>query len=155
MAQESPLLETSLIAPVDTLMERIGPTHIEPSIEELPLVDEIPIVVEVSRAVTESGGDRCPRLFHQFQDDLLTLREKATTMREAILQQNEELEVMRAVCAKSVTKLTHVGKRLDSLMVQLECTLEHQSNPLQTYIDGACITGGLPLHIGEGEAESP
>jgi len=66
MAQGSPLLETSLIALVDILVEKIEPTHIEPSIEEEPPMDEMLIVVEVSDAVTEFTGNRCPRQFHQF-----------------------------------------------------------------------------------------
>ena len=61
MLQESPLLETSSIAPVDTLVEWVEPTHIEPSVEGVPPMDEVPTIVEVSRAVTEFTGDRCPR----------------------------------------------------------------------------------------------
>ena len=38
--------------------------------------------------------------------------------------QNEELEGMSVVCAESSTKLAHIGEWLDSLMVQLEGTLE-------------------------------
>ena len=53
---------------------------------------------------------------HQFRVDLLTLKMKATSVWEAILQQNE-LEGMRVVCAESTTKLAHIGERLDSLMV--------------------------------------
>lgn len=60
MAQESPLLETSLIAPVDTLVERIEPTHIKPFVEGVPSLDEIPTVAEVSGAVTEFTDDRFP-----------------------------------------------------------------------------------------------
>lgn len=48
-------------APVDTLVERIELTHIEPFFEGEPSLDEIPIVAEVSRAMTEFIGDRCPR----------------------------------------------------------------------------------------------
>ena len=60
MVWESPLLETSLIAPVDTMVERIEPTHIEPFVEGVPSLDEMPTVAEVSGAVTEFTGDRCP-----------------------------------------------------------------------------------------------
>lgn len=52
MAHESPLLETYLIAPVDTLMEMIKLTYIKPSVKEVQPMDEMPIVAEVSRAVT-------------------------------------------------------------------------------------------------------
>lgn len=110
---------------------------------------------EGSRAVTKFRNDSCPSQFHQFQSDLLALKKKATTVQKAILQQNKELEGMRAVCVESAAKLTRVGEWLDSLMVQLEYTLERRSNPLQTYIDGACSTSRLPLHIGEGGAMSP
>lgn len=116
-------------------------------------MDEMSIIVEVSRVVTDSVGDRYPWQFHQFQVGLLALREKVTTIQEAILHQNEELEGMRLVFVKSSAKLTCVGEQLDSLMVPLEFTLEHQSSPLQTYIDGACSVSSLPLHIGEKEAE--
>lgn len=108
MAQESPLLETSLIDPADTLVERIKPTHIEPLVEGVPSLDEMPIVVEVSGVVTEFTGDRCPQQFHQCQGDLLALKRKVALVREAIMRQNEELDGMRAVCAESATKLTHV-----------------------------------------------
>lgn len=54
---------------------------------------------------------------HQFQVDLLALRRKVVLVREVILQQNEELEGMRAVCTKSTTKMNHVGEKLDSLQV--------------------------------------
>ena len=119
-----------MIATVDTLVERIEPTRIEPFVEGVPYLDEMPTVAEASGAVTEFTGDRCPRQFHQFQTDLLALKRKVVLVREAILQQNEELEGMRAVCAESTTKLTHIGEQLDSLLVQLECTLECESNPL-------------------------
>ena len=52
MAQESPLLETSLIVPVDTLVERIEPTHIEPFVEGVTSLDETPIVAEVFGVVS-------------------------------------------------------------------------------------------------------
>lgn len=45
-------------------------------------------------------------------------------MREAIVQQNEELEGKRAVCAETTTKQSRIGERLGFLMVQLECALE-------------------------------
>ena len=45
--------------------------------------------------------------------------------------QNEELESMRVVCAESATKLAHIVEQLDSLMVQLEGTLEHHSSPFR------------------------
>ena len=52
-------------------------------------------------------------------------------MRETILQQNEELEGMRLVCAELVAELTPIGERLDSLAAQLEeYTLERESSPL-------------------------
>jgi len=62
---------------------------------------------------------------------------------------------MRAVCAESMAKLIRVGEWLGSLMVQLECTLERQGSPTQTYIDDVGSTSRLPLHIGDGEVESP
>ena len=65
MTQESPISKTSLIGPVDTLVERIEPTHIELSVEEVPPMDELMIVAEVSRAVIESTGDRCPRQYER------------------------------------------------------------------------------------------
>ena len=76
VVQESPLLETSLIALVDTLVERIEPTRIEPIVEGFPSLDEMPTIVEISRAVTEFTGDGFPRQFHQFQVDLLALKRK-------------------------------------------------------------------------------
>ena len=51
--------------------------------------------------------------------------------------------------------MTHVGEWLGSLMVQLECTLEQRGSATQTYIDDAGSTNSLPLHIREGEADSP
>lgn len=65
-------------------------------------------------------------------------------MREAISQQNKELEGIKVVCAESTTKLTHVGEFLDSLHVPLECTLERESSPLRAYIDGAGNLVRLP-----------
>ena len=111
-------------------------------------MDEIPIVVEVSGAVTKFTCDRCPRQFHQFQANLLALERKVALVCEAILQQNKELEGIRAICVESMTKLTHVGEQLDSLLVQLECTLERESSPLRAYIDGAGNTVRLPWPIG-------
>ena len=102
--------------------------------------------------VLENGRtQRC----HQLRADLLVLRGKATSVREAILLQNEELEGMRVVCAVSAAKLAHIGERLGSLMVQLEGTLECQSSPIHAYIDGASNIVGSPLSIGEREAEPP
>lgn len=61
---------------------------------------------------------------------------------------------MRVVCAESVAKLAHNGEQLDSLMVQLEGTLESQRNLLQAYIDGASRTVGSPFPIRERERQS-
>lgn len=72
-------------------------------------MDEMPTVAEVSRVVTEFTYDRCPRRFHQFQANLLALKRKAMLVREAIMQKNEALEGMRAVCVKSTAKLTYIG----------------------------------------------
>ena len=55
---------------------------------------------------------------------------------------------MRVVCAESATKLAHIGEWLDSLMVQLEGTLECQSSPLQACIDGASSIIRSPLSGG-------
>lgn len=60
VAQQTPLLETSLIAPVDTLVKIIEPNHIEQFVEGVPSLDDIPTVAELSGAVTEFTGDRCP-----------------------------------------------------------------------------------------------
>jgi len=64
------------------------------------------------------------------------------------MQQNKVLEGMRSVCVESMAKLTHIGERLDSLLVQLECTLECESSPLQAYIDGTGNIVKLPWPIG-------
>ena len=69
--------------------------------------------------------------------------------------QNEEHEGMRVVCVESMTKLAHIGERLDSIIVQLEGTLECQSSPLQAYIDRTNRTVGSPLPIGKRETEPP
>ena len=92
---------------------------------------------------------------HQLRVDLLVLKGKATSVREAILLQNEELEGMRVVCAESAAKLAHIGERLDSLMVQLEGTLVCQGSPLQVCIDGASNIVGSPLSLGKTGAEPP
>lgn len=60
---------------------------------------------------------------------------------------------MRVVFVESTTKLTDVGERLGSLTVQLECTLEWWGN-LTLTLQASSISR-LPLHIGEGEAQSP
>lgn len=62
---------------------------------------------------------------------------------------------MRVVFIESATKLTWIGIWLDSLLVQLKCTLEHECNPLQTYIGATCSIRSLPLHVGEREVEPP
>lgn len=130
------MLEIPLIALIDTLVERVEHTTME------PLVDEVPGDTRVSRVMTEFIDDSCPQKFRQLQADLLTLKRKATIVQETILQQNEELEGMRVVCAELVAKLTRVGEWLDSLVTQLEeYTLERQSRPLQAYINGACNQG--------------
>ena len=59
------------------------------------------------------------------------------------------------VIVESVTKLAHIGERLDSLMVQLEGTLEWKRSPRKAYIDGASNIIGSPLPIGEREKEPP
>ena len=64
VAHESPLLETSLIALVDTLVERIEPTSIEPFVEGVPSLDEMPTIPEVFRVMIEFIGDRCPWKSH-------------------------------------------------------------------------------------------
>ncbi len=56
MAQESPLLKTSLITLVDTLVERLEPTHLEPFVEAVPPMDEMPTLAEVSKAMIEFTG---------------------------------------------------------------------------------------------------
>ena len=104
---------------------------------------------------TEVLDDGRRQRYHRLQTDLRVLKGKATSVREAILLQNEELEGMRVVCVESATKLAHIGERLDSLMVQLEGTLECQSNTLQAYIDRANNTVGSPLPIGERETKTP
>ena len=86
-----------------------------------------------------------PPQFHQFRAGLLALRKKATTGREGIPQQNEELEGMRAVCAKSAAKQACVGEQRGSLIIQLECMLERWGTPTQTCIDEASSTSKLPL----------
>ena len=53
MAQESPLLETSLIALIHILVDKIEPTHIEPSIEEEPPIDERLTIAKVPIAMTK------------------------------------------------------------------------------------------------------
>lgn len=72
-----------------------------------------------------------------------------------VAHENEELEGMRVVCAELAAKLAHIGERLDSLMVQLQGTLECQISPLQACIDRASSILGSPLSIGEREAEPP
>ena len=62
---------------------------------------------------------------------------------------------MRVVCVDSAANLFHIGERFDSLMVQLESTLECESSPLQACIDGASSIVGSPLSIGEREMEPP
>lgn len=118
-------------------------------------MDEMTAIAKVSRVVTEFVGDRCPWKFHQFQVDLITLREKAMTIRDAILEQNEEFKGMRVVYVELMTKKTHVREQLDSQMVKLECTLENHRTHLSTYIDGACSGSRLSLHLGEGETYPP
>ena len=54
---------------------------------------------------------------------------------------------MRVVCAESTTNLTHVGERLDSLLMQLECMLGGESSPLQACIDRVGNTVRLPWPI--------
>ena len=73
-----------------------------------------------TKVLDDGRTQRC----HQLRADLVVLKGKATSVRETILLQNEELEGMRVVCAESAAKLAHIGERLDSLMVQLEGTLE-------------------------------
>ena len=58
-------------------------------------------------------------------------------------------------CAKSATKLAHIGEQLDSLMVQPEGTVERQIIPLQSCIGRASSIIGSPLPIGEREVEPP
>jgi len=119
------------------------------------VVNKVLEEMEGSRVMTEFTDDSHPPQFHQFWVGLQALRNKAITVREAILLQKEELEGIRAVCVESKTKLTHVGEWLGSLMVQLECTLERQGSPTQTYIDDVGSASRLPLCTGEGEAKSP
>ena len=83
------------------------------------------------------------------------MREKAASVRETILLQDQELEGMRATCAKSAAKLVRIGEQLDSLMVQPEGTLECQIIPLQACMDGTSSIVGSPLPVGEREAEPP
>ena len=62
---------------------------------------------------------------------------------------------MRAVCGESTAKLTHVLEQLDSILVQLECMLERESNPLRAYIDEVGSTVRLPWPIGQRDIELP
>ena len=48
-----------MIAPVNTHVERIELTHIEPFVEGVPSLDEMPTIAEVSRSMLEFIGDRC------------------------------------------------------------------------------------------------
>ena len=63
MAHESPLLDTSLIAPVDTLGEKEEHTPIGSSIDEVPgdtnmsIVEKVTSLVEVSGVVTQFSSD--------------------------------------------------------------------------------------------------
>ena len=45
VARESPLLEASLVAPADTLVEGVEHALIGPYIDEIPIVDEVPSVM--------------------------------------------------------------------------------------------------------------
>lgn len=60
---------------------------------------------------------------------------------------------MTAIYAESTTKLTHVGELLHPPLVQLECRLQQCGNPTQTLKTSSISR--LPLHIEEGEVESP
>ncbi len=63
VAQESPLLEASLIAPVDTLGEKVEHTPIGPSIDEvlgdtdMSTIEKVTSVGEISEVMTELSGD--------------------------------------------------------------------------------------------------
>lgn len=65
-------------------------------------------------------------------------------MRDTIVQKDEEFEGTRVSWVEFTTKLTHIREWLDSLLVQLECTMQHQRNPLWAYINRAGSTIRLP-----------
>ena len=73
---------------------------------------------------TEVLDDGRRQRYHRLRADLLVLKGKATSVREAILLQDKELEGMRVACAESVAKSARIGERLDYLMVKPEGTLE-------------------------------
>ena len=127
------MLETSLTTSIDVVVEGVELTPVVPSIEVMTEVvsesssgsstwqmGEVPGDVSTfdetlgdTWVLDDGRTQRC----HQLQADLLVLKGKATLVREAILLQNEELEDMRVVCAKSAARLGHIGEWLDSLMV--------------------------------------
>jgi len=82
VAQESPLLEASLIAPVDTLGERVEHTPIGPSIDEVPgdtdmsTVEKVTSVVEISGVVTEFSDDSSTQQDDEVSRDITTLDEE-------------------------------------------------------------------------------
>jgi len=53
VAKESPLLETYLIVSVDTLVERVEPTLLDPYVDEVSSLDEVLGDTKVPRTMTK------------------------------------------------------------------------------------------------------
>lgn len=82
VAHESPLLEASLLEPVDTLGKRAEHTPIGPSIDEVPgdtnmfNFEKVISIVEVYRVVTEFLGDSSAWKDDEVWRDITTLDEE-------------------------------------------------------------------------------
>ena len=57
---------------------------------------------------TEVFDDGRRQWYHRLRTDLLVLKGKATSVREAILLQDKELEGMRVACAEWAAKLARI-----------------------------------------------
>lgn len=69
VAQESPLLEIPLLAPVDTLVERVEHTLRGPSVDELSFIVER-YIDEVSRAMSKFSSDSSPQQIGKVPRDM-------------------------------------------------------------------------------------
>lgn len=141
MAQESSLLETSLIALVDTLVERVEPTPLETYVDDMFSLGEVLGDTKVPRAMTDFlDYNHLHQRGEHIKGREIAMEGQVVTHVEPMVEEDE----------KSYFGLTTDLKHTDAQTIT-KATILPDVSSLQAYIDGTYNIARLPLHNGEGD----
>jgi hypothetical protein len=106
--------------------------------------------VLASNDETELSDGSKKRELDRLRDGHLAIKKEIQALKDTILHQVVELEVLAGKCAESAVDLDSISKQLDVLKGQLKKDIqEFQRIPLRVYIDRSCGIIGLQGHGGE------